>query len=291
MDTGLIKGLSFAEYSDLTGVNCSLLKLVHRYSLAHVKAEIDGLITRESDALDFGQSFHSLLLRGESNYVVRPETYPAGKAHPKVKAKEISEGDPLPWNGNAGCCKDWESEHINAQVHDLAEVEAMQGMVESVKSDSHLSVMLSGDCEIAATGEKNGVLLKCLIDLLPSDPKAPVIDFKKARSCEPGKFVKDANDLGYFMQAAFTLDVLNLCGQGRSSFWFVAVEDNPPYALSIIGFDDIPGSLLRVGRRRYKAALAKLLMARESNCWPGYGLNTAEDFAPVWLKDELEATL
>lgn len=282
----LHRGLSYEEYCALPGVNSSLLKEIDKSTLAHAKAVLDGTRIRTSDALDFGHSFHELLLRDREEFVVHPETYAAPKEHTKVKKGEIPEGFPLPWIWTANICKEWAKPHAGKIIHTAEEAANIRAMTQAVRANAELSPYLTGDTEVCITGERKGAPLKCLIDLLPTD--GPVIDFKKCRSASPRMFVGDALKLGYHLQAAFYLDLLAQTGDRRSSFWFVAVEDSAPYAVTVVKFSDTPLSLLRVGRAHYRAAFDKLMNAQQTGEWPAYASCDAEDYAPNWMKEELE---
>lgn len=286
----LHRGLSFEQYCALPGINASLLKEIDKTTLRHAEAMLKGTRKRESDALDFGHSFHEMLLRGVEDFAVHPPTYAAPKGHTKVKSGEIQEGDPLPWNWAAGICKDWGKPHGDKIIHSEEEAGEIRGMVAAVRARDDLSEYLNGDTEFAATAERQGEPVKALIDLLPSDPSAPIIDFKKCRSASPRAFVADALKLGYHLQAAFYLDVLAACGIKRDAFWFVAVEDKAPHAISICRFKEGPLTFIRNGRAHYRAAFAKLLNARKTGEWPEWESCDAEDFAPTWMREELEQT-
>lgn len=271
----IIPHLPYAEYAKRPGVNASLLKLVHKKSLLHAKAYIDGSYREESDALDFGKCFHSLALEGRADFVVKPETYTNEK------------GEVKPWNANANVCKEWMAAQsgIPMSADGAAKICDMARVVRDQLGDK-----INGRIELSMFGERDGIPMKSRLDLLPDDEDAPIIDLKSCVSAEPAKFIRSSLDLGYHLQAAVTIDVARMCGEERKSFWLVAVESEPPHAIAILKFNDEPFSLLRVGRAAYRAAFQKLVNAQNSGKWSGYGSHHAEDFAPVWMKPELEAT-
>lgn len=186
MNTGLHYGLSFAEYTAIPAINSSVLKTAASESLAHAKAQIDGKLVRESDALDFGTSFHELLLRDNADFVIRPDAYPAPKGH-----KTAKEGDLLPWTRAANFCKTWEAENaVGKTVYSQAEADGLASAVAAVRGNSDLQPFLNGDShyEVCGVAEKTGVLIKSLYDTLPAS--GPIIDFKSCRSANPANFVK-----------------------------------------------------------------------------------------------------
>lgn len=272
----IIRNLPFDEYRKRPGVNGSILKLVDSSSLKRVKAELDGKIEGESDATDFGQCFHSLLLEGRVDYVIQPETYPA------------KEGE-KPWNWNANFCKDWGKEQ-KLIVLTKKEAESLEAMVATVHDCAELRPFLNGDCELSVFAERHGLPVKARLDLLPADPSGPIIDFKKTRNAEPGAFLRQALDLRYPMQSAWSLDVCRAAGIERKEFWFVAVEDKAPFDLTILKMRDEPLSFLRVGRAKCRAAFQKLKNAHAEDYWPSYGVHFAEDHAKPWMLQELETT-
>jgi hypothetical protein len=279
MGTEIIRNLPYEEYRKRPGVNASLLKTVHAQSLKHAKAQIDG-IEIESDAKDFGTSFHALLLEGKYDFVVHPETYLGEeKGKPKIK----------PWNWNAHACAQWEREQGGKTVVNEKEAKALEAMV-AAAHDALSGLKLGGDCELSVFAEKDGVPIKARIDTLPTDPNAPVIDFKKVRSAEPRKFMRQCYDLGYYIQCAWILDVLRLAGIERDSVWLVGIEDKQPFSSCTLKFVDVPVSFLRLGRIHARAAFSKVKTAYETNRWPDYGITVAENYAMPWMLPELDQT-
>lgn len=274
----IIPDLSYEEYAKRPGVSSSLLKLVASESLATVKATLDGRIAKESDALDFGKAFHSLLLEGKTEYVIQPATYPS-----------IKDGEKA-WNNNAKYCEKWHEDQV-LPVLTATEDRSLRGMVEAIQRHEELVPYLNGQTELSIfTDGPKGNKLKARIDLLPSEETAPVIDFKKSRSANPSKFVKQIFDLKYYLQAAFYLDVLKMGGISRKEFWFVSIEDAEPYNIYIAKLVDMPMSFIALGRKEYREAYSKLRNAIETNKWPSYDSSEAEAFVTSWMQQTIETT-
>jgi hypothetical protein len=280
---GLVPNLTYDEYAAREGVSASILKLVALESLATVKATLDGRISRESDALDFGKAWHALLLEGKTQYVVQPATYESAT----VKKGE----DPIkPWNNNSKTCKAWYAAQT-VPILTEKDIVDLHGMVAAVRRNEELAPYLNGQSELSAFASFSaGQKLKARFDLLPDDASGPVIDFKKACSANPSKFVKQIFDLKYYIQAAVYLDVLKLLGKPRKQFWFVAVEDFAPYNLYISKLIDQPISFIELGRREYRGAYRTLESARSTNYWPSYGSSEAEAHVTSWMQQAIEAT-
>lgn len=278
----LIPNLPYEEYARRPGINASLLKVVDGESMAHAKATLDGKREKESDALDFGKCFHSLLLEGRVDYVVQPDTYPA-------PGKKKNDPDVIkPWNNNANFCSDWVKAQGDKIVLTKVEAENLEAMVAKVRDHRDLKPFLNGRCELSIFGQRDGLPIKCRTDLLPD--KHVVIDFKKARSANPKKFIKQALEKGYDIQAAWTLDVLRSVGDVREEFWFVAIEEDFPHAIFIAKFADESLSFLRAGRIKARAAFQRLKNAYAHDDWPDYGSAPAEHHASPWMLKELEQT-
>lgn len=284
----IIPDLTYEQYEKLPGFNSSLLKIVANESLQHAKAYMDGR-RKESEALDFGHSFHELLLRGREDFIAHPATYPAPADHKEVKAFNMRAGDPLPWNGNAKICKEWIKQNATGKtLLDEEDVSNLRGMIAAIRANEDLAPYLNGRSEVAITAERRGEHFKCLTDLLPD--KGPMIDFKKTQSANPRKFVAEALKWGYHIQGALNIDVLAWNGDVREEFWDVAVEEKPPHAIWIMKMRDTSPSLMRVARDKYRSALALLLSAIKSNQWPGYQPAEPEAFLPAWMISEFERT-
>lgn len=277
----VIENMPYEEYAKRPGVNATLLKLVHRKSLMHARAYLDGKYSEESAELAFGKCFHSLALEGREDFVTIPETYTNDKNEVK------------PWNWNANVCKAWGEEQDKTPLK-AAEAEACRGMADSVfdylggKIRGRVEVSLFAEMKLHGSEEK--VPVKCRVDLLPDAEGAPIVDLKSCQSAEPMAFMRSAYSLGYHMQAAFAVDVARLCGLNYDTFSLLAVETDAPHAACKLDFKDEALSLLRVGRIHYRDALRRLIEAEESNQWNGYGSHAAENFAPPWITKELEAT-
>ena len=259
------------------GINSSLLKVVHSQSLAHAKAIIDGKGKEPSDEMAFGSAFHALLLEGRQHFVIHPDVYPSGD-------KKKPEKD---WNWNANYCKSW-AEKQTKPIFSHEEADNLLAMTSVLREDKLIEPLLAGSrSEVSIYAEKNGISLKARLDALPVS--GPILDFKSTGNAEPKKFVRQAWDSGYFLQAAFYLDLLEKAGDARKDFWLVAIEKKYPFAHSIMKLSRGPISFLDMGRRQYSDALHSLIEAINKKTFPAYGAHEAELHAAPWMVKELEA--
>lgn len=276
--TDIVYDLPFEDYAKEPGISASVLKVIDKSSLAHAKLQIDGK-GKESDALDFGKAFHAMLLEDKQEFVVHPLVYPS-----EVK-KEVIE---KPWNWTANYCKDWAA-HQDKDILSHQESDDLMAMIQEIKANETLSELFKGARnEVSVFVEKNGIKFKARIDTLPL--VGPILDFKSTTNAKPEKFVRFAYDNGYFLQAAFYIDVLKLADDDRNEFWFTAIEKTAPYAHSIVKMRSDVISFMEMGRIRYKRALTQLLDAKDSGKWPSYAPVDAEIVASPWMIKELEAS-
>lgn len=283
----IIEGMPYEQYAADPAINGSLLAAVHEESLLTVRAMIEGKVERESDALDFGTCFHSLLLENKVDYVERPNFYPAPAHHEKVKNGAIKEGDALDWNANASYCKEWESKQGKI-IQTEKDVKNLIGMVAACRADKDLVEHLKGKTELSIFSEISGRCLKIRVDLLP-EKSGICIDFKKARSAKPSDFIKQAYTKLYHLKMALYCDVLKSCGMPIKEFWLVAVEDNYPYNTYIAKFQNDGIGMISDGRNIYRKAYGKLMAAIENNHWPSYGSSEGEDHLTPWMQGEIES--
>lgn len=268
----IIKGMSYPTYDARNEyINAGKLIAVQTETLKTVKAMIDGTLQFTSEALEFGVHFHSMVLEGIENFVVQPREYQFGK----------------PWHNGASYCKDWVRKQTKPIVTE-GQVESLRGMTAAIRAHPELAPLLCGQCELSIFVDRKGPKLKARVDLLPDNPSAPVIDFKKARSANPDDFVKQVFNLKYYLKAALYLDVLSAVGIHREEFWLVAVEDWKPYNIYICKLVDRPVGFIECGRIEYRAAYHKLMRAMAKDEWPSYETSEAEAHSAPWIMSALE---
>lgn len=110
-----------------------------------------------------------------------------------------------------------------------------------------------------------GVWLKCRPDY---DREETLIDFKTTTDASPQAFARRGGDLGYWSQAVWYSDVVELAvGRQIKEFWFVCQSTKPPYLVSVnkYGINDLYWG--RLVNRHAINLFAKCLAAGK---WPGY---------------------
>src|SRR5437763_8925150 len=141
-----------------------------------------------------------------------------------------------------------------------------------------------------------GIPCKARPDYLPTHGRW-LVDLKTAVSANPRSWRDQACRLGYHARAAWYLDgAAAALGQAPEEYWFVIVEKEPPYLVSVVSFDT---DALAWGRIANRKACERFATSAAANDWPGYrepGQNQDRAFRvglPPWaiyqLQDREEA--
>src|SRR5438105_2813830 len=143
---------------------------------------------------------------------------------------------------------------------------------------------------------ETGIPCKARPDYLPAHGRW-LVDLKTAASANPRSWRDQAYRLGYHARAAWYLDgAAAVLGQMPEEYWFVIVEKEPPYLVSVVSFD---ADALAWGRIANRKACERFACSAAANDWPGYrepGRNHDRAFRiglPPWaiyqLQDREEA--
>ena len=223
-----------------------------------------------SDALDFGQAAHTLLL-GESGFRQRFAVRPDEWSDWRTKAAQE-------WR--AGQRADGRTVLTPDQVAKIKAIAASLARHPLVRAG-----LLQGEVERSLIWkDASGVWLKSRPDVLPvSDGMA--VDLKTAADASLPAMVRAINDKGYAMQGALTGIALKaVCGIEMTDFVLVAVEKEPPYAVNVIPVDP---NWIAFGRRQVRRAIDTFARCLEAKEWPAFeGENIA--YLPEWLRKRLE---
>ena len=150
-----------------------------------------------------------------------------------------------------------------------------------------------GAAEVTLTWQdpETGVPCKARPDYLPAHGRW-LVDLKTAASANPRVWRDQAYRLGYHARAAWYLDgAEKVLGQTPEEYWFVVVEKEPPYLVSVISFDQ---EALEWGRRANRKACALFARSLAENDWPSYrepGQNRERAFRvslPPWAIYQLQ---
>ncbi|MCV7158008.1 PD-(D/E)XK nuclease-like domain-containing protein [Mycolicibacterium brisbanense] len=125
-----------------------------------------------------------------------------------------------------------------------------------------------GDAEVALyhTDPETGIRLRGRCDWIESN--GDIDDYKTAKTANPEELHRDFYKLKYFMQAAWYIDLAKAVGAADNPvFRFIVQEKEPPYAVSVVRYDE---ESLEEGRRRNRDAIRLFADCLASDRWPGY---------------------
>ena len=95
-----------------------------------------------------------------------------------------------------------------------------------------------------------------------------IVDLKTTVSARYNDFQKSIYNYGYHIQAGMIREALKCAlGKDMSTFIFVAIEKEPPYALAVYQLDEMG---LDLGVRQFKDIIKGIRRCTDENHWPSY---------------------
>lgn len=236
----------------------------------HARHRALSAATTSSD-MDFGSAAHRLFLgKGAEIEVIEAPDWRRRKAFdPGPVADEARAAGKIPILAKS-------FEHVSTMVTaGRRQLEAMD-----------LPVWRNADAEVSCFWRQDGVWNRARIDLLPRDLSA-ICDLKTTASAHPDDFVRQAFRMGWHMQAAHYQSAVMRCFKLKRDipFWFLVLERDPPYALSVIELD---GAAIALARRSMERAREMWRRCLDTDVWPGYAQGVAVVDTPAWKINELE---
>lgn len=229
--------MSSADYHAISAISSSLLKCIHRKTVRHALTEE----FVETPQMLLGRVAHSLLLE--------PEAFEDEfSVLPKID-RRTKEGKAI--------YKAFEDKSINKTIITQETYDKAKEITRSVLGHDIARAMLAGgegEYSYIIEDEETGITRKCRPDYLNGEA---VIDIKTTSDASYEGFAKQIGSLGYHLQAAFYLDVLNKSEDKKfSEFYFIAVENKAPYAVAVYKLDE---THISAGRDAYKESEKRYL--------------------------------
>ncbi|AHG24368.1 RecE-like exonuclease [Mycobacterium phage MichelleMyBell] len=149
-----------------------------------------------------------------------------------------------------------------------------------------------GQAEVALyhTDPETGVRLRGRIDWLTGD----IDDYKTSTTANPAELHAKFYRLGYYMQAAWYIDLAVAVGASESPrFRFVVQEKEPPYVVTVVEYDE---ESIEQGRRANRQAIRLYADCLERGEWPGYSDSVVTISLPKYalqdgIQDEADALI
>lgn len=249
------------EYRQAKGVNKSTLWNL-RKSPAHYRYYLEHQ-PEDTPAYKFGRAVHAAILTPDAyktDFVVAPEVDRRTKAGREEYLSFLE--------ATAG-----------KEILSVQDAETVKAIVSAFQQNKDAVSLLDGtkrETPLFWTDD-NGILCKCKVDAYRP---GVMIDLKTSQDAETGSFTREALRYGYDVQAAHYLDAYqHIEASALPEWYFIVIEKAEPYAINILkadaGFID-HGYIIR------QQLIERLKVCRETNSYPGYGVNDL--FLPAWAE-------
>ncbi len=107
-----------------------------------------------------------------------------------------------------------------------------------------------------------------------------LVDLKTTKNAEPNSFNDSIGKYSYEIQGAFYSHAIEMLGQIRPQFYFVAVESEPPFAVSVIRLSESDYSK---GHIKIYRAVNIFEECLRLNTWPSYEAKIYESKTRPWV--------
>jgi len=278
---GIYHDVPFELYQSWNALNASSIDY-GLVSMEHMKANMDGLLSRSSQAMDFGKAIHMKLLEPELFAETYSVSMPCQRQLKTGKNKGCECGYESKYRDSSGTwlcgvhAGDFDKPHEN--VLTPSEYKSVFMIENKVKEHPVVGMLRShGGCESSCVFQKNGLWCKFRTDKIifaqpndDPDKSIPwiIVDVKKVASMRSTdrRVAKSIGEYNYDMRAAWYVDGLQAIVKAPVIFIWVFVEDTYPYAVNVIQMDD---DTLRIGRELYEPVVRDYLKAIETGVWNG----------------------
>ena len=143
---------------------------------------------------------------------------------------------------------------------------------------------LTGTPELVIAWEENGFWFRSMIDML-SESMCIVTDLKTTdKDMPPDKVPANMAESGWDIQCAMHergLNKLDPDNAGRRIFRFITIEQNPPFGIVV---NELPESVLTIGRRKLSYAIRIWQECLEADKWPNYASVVHRPEYPSWAE-------
>ena len=174
--------------------------------------------------------------------------------------------------------KEWVSaQDAGAIILSREDFEAAHHMRDAILAHPATYELLSwGNPEVSMFWtDGNGIRRKARPDYLNGN----YVDIKTARSAKPEVFGKQAYDLHYHWSAQHTIEIGIGLGVGIEKYYFVVVEKEIPFCVSVF---DTPQELIELAREEIAPIYATYRACLEYDTWPGYSQDIEPLTFPRW---------
>jgi hypothetical protein len=271
--TGLIDGMSAADYHGADACSASRLKAMRR-SPAHCRWELEH--PRESEALKFGTAFHSYVFEIDAyrqGYAYEPEWGDCRRTENKLRRDA------------------WRAANAGKEILSHEDAKTITYMANQLFIHPLGELLLGspGRSEVSGfwTDPKTGLLCKLRADRLVEVPGVGRVcfDLKSTDDASPDGFRRAIHKWGYHISAAHYLSGLAQLGEPCDVYALAAVEKSGPFAVGIYAVDD---PTVEQGARERERLMSVYAECVRSGNWPAYSNEMQKINVPAWAFDDDE---
>lgn len=228
-------------------------------------------------SMQIGSALHCLVLEGEEqfnqDFILKPEGL-------SLTTKEGKE-----WKTRAG------RKTVLSKTDQYASWDAVQGMATSLSLFDWFNPEQKDYRkfnEVSLYWSQDNVECKCRLDrLILNENSAIVLDLKTTDSIEPSEFLRKViGSMNYLFQAAWYVEGTEAVFKVPTSFVFIGIERNPPYAAGVF---EISSEMLAEGLRQTRKARQVLARCLKTNQWDPPEVIRQVMELPSWYRSPLEA--
>lgn len=250
-----------ADPSDTPSLSASIAHLLVNQTPRHAwnaHPRLNPNFEREEKAIyDSGTVAHSLILEGDASKVCIVE---ADDWRTKAAQQERNEARE---NGQVALlAKDWK------RVRQMAD--AIRDQL--ARRNEEPALFTDGKAEQSMVWQEGGVTCRARVDWLRDD-HVTIDDLKTTgRSANPLQWSKNTLwSIGADIQVAFNLRGLKAITGEKATFRYVLIENQPPYAISVVS---LAASALELGQQKADRAIQLWKQCLDSGDWPAYPPST-----------------
>lgn len=253
---GAFAALDFETYKAAPGMNKSGLDVLRENPRRYHLQQTGQIVREATAAMQMGTLLHDLVLFGNADVHIQPETY-----GPEEK----------PWNGNAKECRAWKAAHAHKPILTEREHQQLRGYADCVLEHPQAARLLRhGESELSvfARAEGTGYLLKGRLDHYNEDEAgAYFLDIKTTLDASTAALSREIYQRRYHVQFALYRMILRALGVEDLRVFIVAVEKGD---LPRCNVKQVSPEAMDHGEVALEADLALYRSCRMANWWPDF---------------------
>ena len=284
LTAGFHTDIPFEDYCQLKLLNASTI-CYGLVSLKHLKAALDGEISKDSSDMNVGRAIHARLLEPEL-YRTKYKVSRGCEAPLQSGARKGqlcgSKAKALLPSGKFACGKHTDQE-ASPDLLSAEEAENVEKAAQAVMAHPVVRLLRQeGGYETTAVFDREGVPCKMRMDKwIPGHPA--IVDVKKIRSGRGTLWTieKDILDYHYDAKAAWYVEGAKILTGVAPAFVWIFVEDSAPHDVRVIQADP---ETLAIGAAKVNDVFLRYRRAVEENVWPGYSNDIEWGGVPMFEK-------